>query len=75
MLHLALILADAHKLLAKNALVFIDQILRGKAAPTDLHQNFSKTAQSEMKHLMKCFLKSILSVLLDVSILFPEAIH
>ncbi|KAK0222502.1 hypothetical protein EDD85DRAFT_257759 [Armillaria nabsnona] len=57
MLHLALILADVHKLLAKNALVFIDQILRGEAATTNLHQSFSKTAQSEMKHLMKCFLK------------------
>ncbi len=58
LLHLALIIADAHELLAKNAQALVD-IVEGEAGqivddPTPAYHNFSVGLNDEMNHLMKC---------------------
>ncbi|SJL02965.1 uncharacterized protein ARMOST_06308 [Armillaria ostoyae] len=58
LLRLALIVADAHRLLAKNAQTLID-IVEGEAGqiiddPTPAYHNFSVGLNDEMNHLMKC---------------------
>ncbi len=56
LLHVALILSDAHKLLANNALVFIDQIIQGEDTTADV-KILSHDIVREMSHLMDCFLE------------------